>query len=801
MLRQENYGDSLGQSCPNISKDCSIGLVLVPGALAKVLTFACLSPGDLVILSDGTPTAGWLQGRSCRGARGFFPSSCVHELCLSSQSRQWHSQSVLLQAPEYSMGQARALMGLSAQLDEELDFREGDVITIIGMPEPGWFEGELEGRRGIFPEGFVELLGPLRTVDESLNSGSRDHSTVNGEMDVSPEEVESGGDEDDQQMGTYGIALYRFQALETNELDFEVGDKIRILRTLEDGWLEGHLKGKTGIFPHRFVKLCPSKRTEETLAQPQEDSFPKNSESSVGESGDSMVEEARPQECEEERPDCDLPEQASAPQDVAPEWIGDKISGQDKNALGTSPDVDLERPLAKGLSTPDLLEEVNGISSQPQVPLHPKVQKSQHYLTAGGSHQGSDPFSSELVPLEARTRDYSSLPPRRTYTQGWSLQKPVPHLQRASSLTGSRLDRLSHFCHPAMASNAQKHPTSTENIASLCCAPERPERRPGLPDRGPVTAMTPASQGDSLDLDSKLTEQLIEFEKSLSGPSTEPGKIIRRFSIMDFYSEKDIVRGSSDSQASQAFPEKRKTLRPPPPRPRTPTPISPHLLVDQSPKPVPALVVRPSRPAPLPPPTQQRMNTASPKPTSCAHVSWEAPEKEDSEHTEKSPAQTFPCPSVLARIQGVEHDLDMYARAQEELSLLLEEKQDESLRTEALETFKSYESAIQSLNLELQQLRGKCDCKSSLFEKHPDRHRFTTSLPRPSFCRLMRLLCLAVSVTAVSSDFIYCSSREAQPQRCALSINTVPSLPLWHPGCIVDRKCLHETVLTSFTRT
>lgn len=313
--------------------------------------------------------------------------------------------------------------------------------------------------------------------------------------------------------------------------------------------------------------------------------------------------------------------------------------------------------------------------------------------------------------------------------------------------------------------------------------------------------MTPASQGDSLDLDSKLTEQLIEFEKSLSGPSTEPGKIIRRFSIMDFYSEKDIVRGSSDSQASQAFPEKRKTLRPPPPRPRTPTPISPHLLVDQSPKPVPALVVRPSRPAPLPPPTQQRMNTASPKPTSCAHVSWEAPEKEDSEHTEKSPAQTFPCPSVLARIQGVEHDLDMYARAQEELSLLLEEKQDESLRAETLETFKSYESAIQSLNLELQQLRGKCDCKSSLFEKHPDRHRFTTSLPRPSFCRLMRLLCLVVSVTAVSSDFIYCSSREAQPQRCALSINTVPSLPLWHPGCIVDRKCLHETVLTSFTRT
>lgn len=74
---------------------------------------------------------------------------------------------------------------------------------------------------------------------------------------------------------------------------------------------------------------------------------------------------------------------------------------------------------------------------------------------------------------------------------------------------------------------------------------------------------------------------------------------------------------------------------------------------------------------------------------------------------EQGPAQTSPCPSVLARIQDVEHDLDMYTRAQEELTLMLEDKQDESLRAETLENLKFYESTIQSLNLELQQLRGK----------------------------------------------------------------------------------------------
>ncbi|XP_055447511.1 dynamin-binding protein isoform X1 [Psammomys obesus] len=670
---------------------------------SRELNSLSLHRGDLVIL-DGTPAAGWLQGRSCWGARGFFPSSCVRELCLSSRSRHWHSQP--LQAPEYAMGQARALMGLSAQLDEELDFREGDVITIIGVPEPGWFEGELEGRRGIFPEGFVELLGPLRTVGEPADPGSGDDCVVNGEADVSPE-VESGADEDDHPPGTYGIALYRFEALEPNELDFDIGDKIRILGTLEDGWLEGRLKGRTGIFPHRFVKICPSARTEETAALPQEGSPRKNSEGSGDGLGSPEVEEARhePQGCEAERPDYGLSEQTPVLDYVGPDCVVDKNSGQDGDDPGSSPGVDLERPLAKDLSVADASEIVNGVSSQPQEPFHPKVQKNQYYLTTGGSHRHSDLFS-ELLPLEARPRDYSSLPPKRTYAQSRSLQKPAPHLHRASSLTASRIARPSHFCHPIIASYAQKHQTSAENTSSLYPAPGRPERRPGLPDKGPAIETTMGPQGDIIDLDSKLTQQLIEFEKSLSGPSTEPDKIVRRFSILDFSSEKDIVRGSSKSAPSQDLPERRKALRPPPPRPCTPTPTYPHLVVDQSPKPKPAppLAVRPSRPAPLPPSAQQRMSTASPKPpaSSCAHLGWETPE-EGSEHGEKSPASL--CPSVLLRIQDVEHDLDIYTRAQGELNLMLEEKQDESSRAEMLENLRFYESTIQSLNLELQQLR------------------------------------------------------------------------------------------------
>lgn len=704
-----------------------VEVVTIPSLKEGERLFVCISEftslelnslplhrGDLVIL-DGPPTSGWLQGRSCWGARGFFPSSCVRELCLSSQSRQWHSQSALLQIPEYSMGQARALMGLSAQLDEELDFREGDVITIIGVPEPGWFEGELEGRRGIFPEGFVELLGPLRTVDESISPGNCDDRISNGEADTPVGEEERELEEDRQQPGTYGIALYRFQALEPNELDFEVGDKIRILGTLEDGWLEGSLKGRTGIFPYRFVKLCPQTGAEESMDLPQDSSLTKIPDTSLDLSENSFEAEEEKHESHEydvEKSNCVISETPTSPlEHLTSEYEEDKNSHWDAGTMGgppRSPGIGLEQPLARDASTPEPSEVINGVASQPPVSFHhPQLQKSQDYTTAGGSYPSPDQYSDPL-PLEARTRDYSSLPPRRTHYQPRTPQRPGPPLHSASSLPASRGARPSQVSPwpQGMARCVKKHRTPRENASSLCSASERSELKPSSQGKAPIPEAAALPQGDgSTDLDSKLTQQLIEFEKSLSGPSTEPDKILRHFSIMDFNSEKDIFRGSSKLVTQHELPERRKALRPPPPRPCTPAPTPAHLLGDQNLRPEPPLAMRPSRPAPLPPSAQQRTTAAATKPLTCNRPAWEPKEKEHPENMEKTLDQTSQCPLVLVKIQEMEQDLDMCLRAQEELNLLLEEKQEESLRAETLENLKLCESNIESLNLELQQLR------------------------------------------------------------------------------------------------
>ena len=47
---------------------------------------------------------------------------------------------------------------------------------------------------------------------------------------------------------------YDYDAQNSDELTIRVGDIIRNCKPVEDGWMEGKLNGKQGIFPDNFVK-------------------------------------------------------------------------------------------------------------------------------------------------------------------------------------------------------------------------------------------------------------------------------------------------------------------------------------------------------------------------------------------------------------------------------------------------------------------------------------------------------------------------------------------------------------------
>ncbi|XP_048800529.1 dynamin-binding protein isoform X5 [Lagopus muta] len=641
-----------------------------PGSLS-------LQRGDLVILG-GSLASSWLQGRSSWGSKGFFPSSCVRELCLSVRSRQL-SHNSLLEMPAYSLGQARALMGLSAQLEEELDFREGDVINIIGIPEPGWFEGELRGHRGIFPEGFVELLTPLRAAGTSEDQEPARTCDTNGTV---PTKQEQDGREDERQEpgSTYGVALYRFQALESEELDFEVGDRIRIVGILEDGWLEGELRGKRGIFPHRFVRLEASDPCKEKVGA---------GDSHTGGSCEVTVHQDLESTCSRV---LSLP---------------DKDSWDKEDGLVAQPEPDAVESHTAGRSEAPLGTDLRQHEAFPDTgiqELHPKTTADSLPFECTKTVNGLLP-STQLPPQQSSELDQAGVmePPALPEHDGSSPTVPPQAPCFSPDICGSQT--ISPPSSRA-ASEPQENQSSIQDLDGLVdnqqkskpCSSSWGGVHTGLDTRagswGESSSL--ATQGHSgTDLDSKLTEQLVQFEKSLSSTSAEQDKVSRHFSILDYSSEKDIVRGSPQCVPHAKLPERRKALRPPPPRPSTlaTTPVPKGRSLSFS--------VKPSRPAPRPPSSTQRRSMVPPQLQPNVAEQHTEESREDATRT----GSTSPCSILLMRIGEVERDLEAYRKTRTELSLLLEEQQDELVRAETLENLDFCDSNIESLSVELQELR------------------------------------------------------------------------------------------------
>ena len=74
--------------------------------------------------------------------------------------------------------QARVTFSYKPEQDDELTLEVGDIITNIVDVDIGWCEGELKGRKGMFPNNFVEMIpaseevvAPQPTVTSTSNTG------------------------------------------------------------------------------------------------------------------------------------------------------------------------------------------------------------------------------------------------------------------------------------------------------------------------------------------------------------------------------------------------------------------------------------------------------------------------------------------------------------------------------------------------------------------------------------------------------------------------------------------------------
>lgn len=725
----------------------------------------CCDPpaiGDVVV-GEGDVNAVWHRGRNAWGSRGLFPSSCVKELELSGRSRQLSERCAAAQdseLPPYALGQGRALMSLHAQLDEELDFREGDIITIVGMPEPGWFQGELEGRTGIFPEGFVELFAPLRSIQPAEPTSCRQgqYSACRMEEDEEKEEEEEEDErlkdsvemqtqeEDKKENGVYGIAQYEFRALEAGELDFDVGDRIQILKTLEDGWLEGQIRGRRGIFPHRFVKLeeqleeqVPTVSEKNGTSENEERDY-YSSEYSCGQEDQVFPAHVQDETSHEDYTvwDLDYFEKREVCRGACMSDTQSDISCQDRTTVPSNqpgprrqerPPPPLVHPSRTGNSGPRPLQRTNSgnlMPPRPQLPPRPSLRNRQN---SNSNH--SSPPEAPPVPntrnLNRPNRSTSGLLSNSSWTRNKGYyashdsRNPFEGRTSASLAKGKQKTLTRH----ASISDADlgNYGRGEHNVYSQ-----------GQDTNGMPTSHTLGSL--SGDLEAKLTQQLLEFDKSLPGryigseeQSTRNSqcrdKFSRHFSIMDYSSESDIIKGSYHSlshESPRSTPssslERRKTLRPPPPRPRIlrpPAPRSSQSHSSLSNGQGPQQSYRPARQAPRPPPPCPRppmqlsnLSTEEKDATQEEMVEEAEDALEREQELEQDREREQEQYRLLLRLEEVERDIDMYTHTAQELTAMLEEQgeEDEVARQQALENLEFCSYTVETLTLEQQQLQG-----------------------------------------------------------------------------------------------
>ncbi|KAF0028471.1 hypothetical protein F2P81_019558 [Scophthalmus maximus] len=140
-----------------------------------------------------------------------------------------------------------------AQQDDELSLTVGDIIVSIRRDDGGWWEGELGGRRGLFPDNFVREIKKDAKRDAGQASMIRSDLS-NGRASPVSDPSARPGRKGEQIRKRRCKAAFSYVPQHEDELELKIGDVIDIIAEVEEGWWEGHLNGKSGMFPSNFTK-------------------------------------------------------------------------------------------------------------------------------------------------------------------------------------------------------------------------------------------------------------------------------------------------------------------------------------------------------------------------------------------------------------------------------------------------------------------------------------------------------------------------------------------------------------------
>lgn len=175
---------------------------------------------------------------------------------------------------------ARALYSFQGQTDKELSFRKGDIINVRRQVDKNWIDGELNGRRGIFPQNYVEIRPVEEEEDEPQPEPEPQPVPVPQKQIPRVQVVQQRAQPQQHQPPTHaqpqtqaqprppsqqvtqsvtvegeGRLRYTFKAESMRELPCSKGDVIALVRKVDANWYEGRIGDRKGIVPSSYLDV------------------------------------------------------------------------------------------------------------------------------------------------------------------------------------------------------------------------------------------------------------------------------------------------------------------------------------------------------------------------------------------------------------------------------------------------------------------------------------------------------------------------------------------------------------------
>ena len=255
-------------------------------------SLSCIGINQISPTSESVVTEQFEDARSLQSPGSFFSTSPPES---GASPARFHPVS----EAGVSLSRCVALYNFSAENPDELDMVNHEELELLGEGEDeGWVRvRNYKGDEGFVPKSYLELLlgkdretfmgqpilqpaPSFSSVDYLSNLSNLSCSDYNHLQSI-PEGVTvnfrepSPGQQRRNQI-KFCKALYDFSGKTSTELSFRAGDIIRVVRTKtpaggDDGWWEGEVGGRAGLFPSLVVEpVLDTKLVLSLPAVPQE---------------------------------------------------------------------------------------------------------------------------------------------------------------------------------------------------------------------------------------------------------------------------------------------------------------------------------------------------------------------------------------------------------------------------------------------------------------------------------------------------------------------------------------------------